>query len=92
MAHHAGPAHLKRVCGEASTLFQRRQSESERTRANENEDTKERLLLFDQQLLRMWFVSQKEWERERAFQITAQVLTNDTEVRKPLKWMDGIAC
>uniref|UniRef100_F6SLI3 Maestro heat like repeat family member 2B n=1 Tax=Macaca mulatta TaxID=9544 RepID=F6SLI3_MACMU len=28
-------------------------------------------------LLRMWLVSQKEWERERAFQITAKVLTND---------------
>ena len=50
------------------------------------------LLLFDQQLLRMWLVSQKEWERERAFQITAKVLTNDIEVRKPLKWMDGTAC
>ncbi|XP_063667328.1 maestro heat-like repeat-containing protein family member 2B isoform X4 [Pan troglodytes] len=31
------------------------------------------------QLLRMWLVSQKEWERERAFQITAKVLTNDIE-------------
>nr|XP_054540371.1 maestro heat-like repeat-containing protein family member 2B isoform X2 [Pan troglodytes] len=30
-------------------------------------------------LLRMWLVSQKEWERERAFQITAKVLTNDIE-------------
>ncbi|XP_058574446.1 maestro heat-like repeat-containing protein family member 2B isoform X2 [Neofelis nebulosa] len=30
-------------------------------------------------LLRMWLVSQKDWERERAFQITAQVLTNDVE-------------
>ncbi|KAM8812636.1 maestro heat-like repeat-containing protein family member 2B [Rhynchonycteris naso] len=30
-------------------------------------------------LLRMWLVSQKEWERERAFQIAAQVLTNDAE-------------
>ncbi|KAM5264399.1 maestro heat-like repeat-containing protein family member 2B [Ctenodactylus gundi] len=28
-------------------------------------------------LLRMWLVSQKEWERERAFQVTAEVLTND---------------
>nr|KAF6441519.1 maestro heat like repeat family member 2B [Rousettus aegyptiacus] len=33
--------------------------------------------MFD--LLRMWLVSQKEWERERAFQITAKVLTNDIE-------------
>ncbi|XP_008582529.1 PREDICTED: maestro heat-like repeat-containing protein family member 2B [Galeopterus variegatus] len=30
-------------------------------------------------LLRMWLVSQKEWERERAFQITAKMLTHDTE-------------
>ncbi|XP_037596098.1 maestro heat-like repeat-containing protein family member 2B [Cebus imitator] len=30
-------------------------------------------------LLRMWVVSPKEWERERAFQITAKVLTNDVE-------------
>ncbi|XP_074185068.1 maestro heat-like repeat-containing protein family member 2B [Rhinolophus sinicus] len=30
-------------------------------------------------LLRMWLVSQKEWERERAFQITAKVLTNDID-------------
>ncbi|XP_036994401.2 maestro heat-like repeat-containing protein family member 2B [Artibeus jamaicensis] len=30
-------------------------------------------------LLRMWLVSQKDWERERAFQITATVLTNDVE-------------
>ncbi|XP_060039850.1 maestro heat-like repeat-containing protein family member 2B [Erinaceus europaeus] len=30
-------------------------------------------------LLRMWLVSQKEWERERAFQITAKVLTSDIE-------------
>ncbi|XP_008840347.1 maestro heat-like repeat-containing protein family member 2B [Nannospalax galili] len=33
-------------------------------------------------LLRMWLVSQKEWERERAFQITAKVLTNDIEAPK----------
>uniref|UniRef100_A0A673T6Z3 Maestro heat like repeat family member 2B n=1 Tax=Suricata suricatta TaxID=37032 RepID=A0A673T6Z3_SURSU len=30
-------------------------------------------------LLRMWLVSQKDWERERAFEITAKVLTNDIE-------------
>uniref|UniRef100_G3SS98 Maestro heat like repeat family member 2B n=1 Tax=Loxodonta africana TaxID=9785 RepID=G3SS98_LOXAF len=30
-------------------------------------------------LLRMWLVSQREWERERAFQITAKVLENDVE-------------
>nr|XP_008260377.1 maestro heat-like repeat-containing protein family member 2B isoform X5 [Oryctolagus cuniculus] len=30
-------------------------------------------------LLRMWLVSPKEWERERAFQITAKVLTHDIE-------------
>nr|XP_048284497.1 maestro heat-like repeat-containing protein family member 2B [Myodes glareolus] len=30
-------------------------------------------------LLRMWLVSQKEWERERAFQITSKILTNDIE-------------
>ncbi|KAG8518861.1 Maestro heat-like repeat-containing protein family member 2B, partial [Galemys pyrenaicus] len=30
-------------------------------------------------LLRMWLVSPKDWERERAFQITAKVLTNDIE-------------
>nr|XP_010972756.2 maestro heat-like repeat-containing protein family member 2B [Camelus dromedarius] len=36
-------------------------------------------------LLRMWLVSQKEWERERAFQITAKVLTNDTEAPENFK-------
>ncbi|CAO2592452.1 Maestro heat-like repeat-containing protein family member 2B, partial [Lemmus lemmus] len=30
-------------------------------------------------LLRMWLVSQKEWERERAFQIASKILTNDIE-------------
>ncbi|XP_035147516.1 maestro heat-like repeat-containing protein family member 2B isoform X3 [Callithrix jacchus] len=30
-------------------------------------------------LLRMWVVSPKEWERERAFQIIAKVLTSDAE-------------
>ena len=40
----------------------------------------------------MWLVSQKDWERERAFQITAKVLTNDVEVSKPLEWVDVIAC
>ncbi|XP_040613763.1 maestro heat-like repeat-containing protein family member 2B isoform X2 [Mesocricetus auratus] len=30
-------------------------------------------------LLRMWLVSQKEWERERAFQIISKILTNDIE-------------
>ncbi|KAL6041356.1 hypothetical protein STEG23_007472, partial [Scotinomys teguina] len=33
-------------------------------------------------LLRMWLVSQKEWERERAFQITSKILTNDIEAPK----------
>ncbi|XP_049504873.1 maestro heat-like repeat-containing protein family member 2B [Panthera uncia] len=36
-------------------------------------------------LLRMWLVSQKDWERERAFQITAQVLTNDVEAPEHFK-------
>nr|XP_005604350.1 maestro heat-like repeat-containing protein family member 2B isoform X1 [Equus caballus] len=36
-------------------------------------------------LLRMWLVSQKDWERERAFQITAQVLTNDIEAPEEFK-------
>ncbi|TKC36725.1 hypothetical protein EI555_015344, partial [Monodon monoceros] len=36
-------------------------------------------------LLRMWFVSQKEWERERAFQITAKALTNDIEAPENFK-------
>ncbi|XP_036166748.1 maestro heat-like repeat-containing protein family member 2B [Myotis myotis] len=36
-------------------------------------------------LLRMWLVSQKEWERERAFQITAKVLTNDVEAPENFK-------
>ncbi|ERE84606.1 HEAT repeat-containing protein 7B2, partial [Cricetulus griseus] len=35
-------------------------------------------------LLRMWLVSQKEWERERAFQITSKILTNDIEASTPL--------
>ncbi|XP_059132119.1 maestro heat-like repeat-containing protein family member 2B [Peromyscus eremicus] len=30
-------------------------------------------------LLRMWLVSQKEWERERAFEIISKILTNDIE-------------
>ncbi|XP_021039449.1 maestro heat-like repeat-containing protein family member 2B isoform X2 [Mus caroli] len=30
-------------------------------------------------LLRMWLVSQKHWERERAFQVTSKVLTKDVE-------------
>uniref|UniRef100_A0ABK0M1A3 Maestro heat-like repeat family member 2B n=1 Tax=Rattus norvegicus TaxID=10116 RepID=A0ABK0M1A3_RAT len=30
-------------------------------------------------LLRMWLVSQKEWERERAFQVTSKILTKDVE-------------
>ncbi|NP_001159538.1 maestro heat-like repeat-containing protein family member 2B isoform X1 [Mus musculus] len=30
-------------------------------------------------LLRMWLVSQKQWERERAFQVTSKVLTKDVE-------------
>lgn len=33
----------------------------------------------------MWLVSQKDWERERAFQIMAKVLTNDIEVSNPLE-------
>nr|BAC05103.1 unnamed protein product [Homo sapiens] len=36
-------------------------------------------------LLQMWPVSQKEWERERAFQITAKVLTNDIEAPENFK-------
>uniref|UniRef100_A0A8C0SE52 Maestro heat like repeat family member 2B n=1 Tax=Canis lupus familiaris TaxID=9615 RepID=A0A8C0SE52_CANLF len=36
-------------------------------------------------LLRMWLVSQKDWERERAFQITAKVLTNDIEAPENFK-------
>ncbi|GAB5567297.1 maestro heat-like repeat-containing protein family member 2B isoform X2 [Prionailurus iriomotensis] len=36
-------------------------------------------------LLRMWLVSQKDWERERAFQITTQVLTNDVEAPEHFK-------
>ncbi|XP_044893639.1 maestro heat-like repeat-containing protein family member 2B isoform X3 [Felis catus] len=36
-------------------------------------------------LLRMWLVSHKDWERERAFQITAQVLTNDVEAPEHFK-------
>ncbi|XP_047587612.1 maestro heat-like repeat-containing protein family member 2B isoform X1 [Lutra lutra] len=37
------------------------------------------------ELLRMWLVSQKDWERERAFQITAKVLTNDIEAPEDFK-------
>ncbi|XP_058536132.1 maestro heat-like repeat-containing protein family member 2B isoform X2 [Ochotona princeps] len=36
-------------------------------------------------LLRMWLVSQKDWERERAFQITAKVLSNDVEAPENFK-------
>ncbi|XP_077619568.1 maestro heat-like repeat-containing protein family member 2B isoform X2 [Crocuta crocuta] len=36
-------------------------------------------------LLRMWLVSQKDWERERAFQVTAKVLTNDIEAPEDFK-------
>ncbi|XP_013205159.1 maestro heat-like repeat-containing protein family member 2B [Microtus ochrogaster] len=38
-------------------------------------------------LLRMWLVSQKEWERERAFQIASKILTNDIEA--PQKFRIG---
>lgn len=76
-----------------------------RQRENESESKSERMqmselwrilrkghLLFDQQLLRMWLVSQKEWERERAFQITAKVLTNDIDVSNPLESIGFTAC
>uniref|UniRef100_H0V0M2 Maestro heat like repeat family member 2B n=1 Tax=Cavia porcellus TaxID=10141 RepID=H0V0M2_CAVPO len=36
-------------------------------------------------LLRMWLVSPKEWERERAFQIMAKILTNDVEAPENFK-------
>ncbi|XP_076973182.1 maestro heat-like repeat-containing protein family member 2B [Tamandua tetradactyla] len=36
-------------------------------------------------LLRMWLVSQKEWERERAFYIIGKVLTNDVEAPQNFK-------
>ncbi|XP_006875461.1 PREDICTED: maestro heat-like repeat-containing protein family member 2B [Chrysochloris asiatica] len=36
-------------------------------------------------LLRMWLVSQREWERERAFQIMATVLTNDVQAPENFK-------
>ncbi|KAM7320796.1 LOW QUALITY PROTEIN: hypothetical protein ACRRTK_020049 [Alexandromys fortis] len=36
-------------------------------------------------LLRMWLVSQKEWERERAFQIASKILTNDIEASTPFR-------
>ncbi|XP_070332730.1 maestro heat-like repeat-containing protein family member 2B isoform X2 [Odocoileus virginianus] len=36
-------------------------------------------------LLRMWLVSQKDWERERAFQITSKVLTNDVKAPENFK-------
>lgn len=51
--------------------------------------TKQRHPFFAQQLLRMWLVSQKEWERERAFQVTSKVLTKDIEASTLSR--DGIA-
>lgn len=89
--HRASP--LKIVCGRWTPLQKRqRQQEPE----NENEwiwgVLRKGHLFFDQQLLRMWLVSQKDWERERAFQITAQVLTNDVEVSNPRQWIDFILC
>ncbi|KAM6224365.1 maestro heat-like repeat-containing protein family member 2B [Rhynchocyon petersi] len=36
-------------------------------------------------LLRMWLVSQKQWERERAFQIMAKVLENDVQAPENFK-------
>ncbi|XP_069897204.1 maestro heat-like repeat-containing protein family member 2B isoform X2 [Dipodomys merriami] len=41
----------------------------------DNEDADDCEEMFN--LLRMWLVSPKEWERERAFQVMAKVLTND---------------
>ncbi|ELV11402.1 HEAT repeat-containing protein 7B2 [Tupaia chinensis] len=49
----------------------------------DNMDAEDCLEMFN--LLRMWLVSQKEWERERAFQITAKVLTNDVEAPENFK-------
>ncbi|KAM4875206.1 maestro heat-like repeat-containing protein family member 2B [Thomomys bottae] len=46
-----------------------------RTMIWDNEDADDCEEMFN--LLRMWLVSPKEWERERAFQIIAKVLTND---------------
>lgn len=46
---------------------------------------KETISVLHQQLLRMWLVSPKEWERERAFQIMAKILTNDVEASDPPK-------
>lgn len=46
--------------------------------------TKQRPSFFAQQLLRMWLVSQKEWERERAFEIISKILTHDIEASTPL--------
>lgn len=53
-------------------------------------NTKQRHSFFVQQLLRMWLVSQKEWERERAFQVTSKILTKDVEASTPLS-REGIA-
>ncbi|XP_012863847.2 maestro heat-like repeat-containing protein family member 2B [Echinops telfairi] len=36
-------------------------------------------------LLRMWLVSPREWERERAFQLTAKILENDAEAPENFK-------
>lgn len=73
--------------------MRQRESGTEREWQQEREDANECIgrtqrkgqFFFDQQLLRMWLVSQKDWERERAFQITATVLTNDVEVSDPLE-------
>ncbi|XP_003793041.1 maestro heat-like repeat-containing protein family member 2B [Otolemur garnettii] len=54
-----------------------------RTMMWDNVNAEDCLEMFS--LLRMWLVSPKEWERERAFQIAAKVLTNDIEAPQNFK-------
>lgn len=66
------------------------EGEGKKKKQMQMKNTQQRHPFFAQQLLRMWLVSQKEWERERAFQVTSQVLTKDVEASTPLS-REGIA-
>lgn len=79
---------------EVSTLLQKRQRESrhERVRMREYEEYYGKdICSLTNSFSECGLFHKKEWERERAFQVTAKVLVNDAEVKTPLEWGDVIA-
>lgn len=102
LPHPCGGGPLKNSLWGGEPPFQmgQRGSGTERQRQQEQENTNDCIrstlrkehFFLDRQLLRMWLVSQKDWERERAFQVTAMVLTNDIEVSDPLEGIRSRAC